>query len=144
MKKTVLTVVALAATSTIAFAQAPQGHDHPPGKDGKRGEFLLKADADVDGSVTPSEWKAFIAGKSAEQFKRLDKDGDGKLSPEEFAAVGDRGDKGFQRLDVNKDGVINKADRDALKKFRGEHGNDVPPPPPPGGPGDPGAKPPAE
>lgn len=128
MKKTILTAMALAATTTIAFANAPQPHGHEPG--GKRGQFIEQADANKDGSVSADEFKSFAASKSAERFKKLDANSDGMISQDEFSADSGKSDKVFERLDANKDGVINKDDRAAAReKFKQLHGEDVPPPP---------------
>jgi hypothetical protein len=132
MKKVIFTAIALASTATFAFAEQPKGPPHDKHGGDKRVEFLQGADANKDGSVSLDEFKARFAEKSAEHFKKLDANGDDALSPEEFSSVAGKADKAFERFDVNHDGVINAADREAAReRFKGEPGMDTPPPPPP-------------
>jgi hypothetical protein len=58
-------------------------------------------DADSDGSVTVEEWHA--AGNTV--FTSLDTDSGGSISPAEIEA-------GFDSLDLNRDGVIDKGEAD--------------------------------
>jgi hypothetical protein len=132
MKKAIFTAIALASTATLAFAEQPKGHPEGPRGGEKRVEFLKEADTNKDGSVSKEEFQAFFAAKSADHFKKLDTNGDGALSREEFSAVSGKSDQAFERFDVNKDGVINEADREAAKeRFKEGRGKDAPPPPPP-------------
>ncbi len=120
---------------------------------GPRGMLDLKAiDADQDGSITKdelsaamgkkisdndtnsdeavsleefkAEWMAMTKNRMVRTFQFFDRDGDGKVTLEEFS---DPAQARFDRMDVNNDGKVDSADRQAMrgKGMRGKgHGPD--------------------
>jgi Ca2+-binding EF-hand superfamily protein len=96
-------------------------------------EVFKKIDANGDGGLTPTElqeaWKARHEAKSQGKdgnkggerrgpMAHLDTDGDGKVSKAEATALGQ---KMFQRVDANSDGVITKEELKAARPKHGEH-----------------------
>ena len=120
---------------------------------GPRGMLDLKAiDADQDGTITKdelsaamgkkisdndtnsddavsleefkAEWMAMTKDRMVRTFQFFDRDGDGKVTLEEFS---DPAQARFDRMDVNNDGKVDSADRQAMrgKGMRGKgHGPD--------------------
>lgn len=110
MKTYLITAIAVFAV-TMANAQ--------PGAGGRR----PNPDADGDGKVTVTEFKALDGIRQARVFARLDLNTDGKISSDEARSVApdgggsDRG-RGILRLDVNKDGVVTKDELAATAERR--------------------------
>jgi hypothetical protein len=131
MKKTAITLIALAATVGIAHAGSKDvgQREHP----NKADKFIEAADQNNDRAVSKEEYKVFVAKKSEERFSKIDANSDGSISKEEFLAVGaegDRADRAFDRFDVNKDGKIDLADKaDAAHKIKQRPGDHKAPPP---------------
>jgi hypothetical protein len=144
MKKTALALIALAATVGVAHAGQKEGG--PRDQSHKADKFIEAADQNNDQAVTKEEYKAFLAKKSEERFAKIDANGDGSISKEEFLAAAtddERTDRTFERLDINKDGKIDLADKaEAGHKIKKRHGEHAPPPTP--GELDAEGKPPAE
>ncbi len=119
MKRTTLiaglTVLAIGATSGLAFAKGPGGEGR--GHGGPRFDFDA-IDANGDGKITQAEIDAYRLAKFAE----ADTDGDGNLSVEELAAQAEarkaerearRAEMGAERIakmvekkDTNGDGML--------------------------------------
>jgi hypothetical protein len=134
MKKTAIALIALAATVGVAHAGTKDaGQREQPSKADR---FIEAADQNNDRAVTKDEYKTFLAKKSEVHFSKLDANGDGSISKEEFlagAADAERADRSFDRLDVNKDGKIDLADKaEAGHKIKQRLGDQKAPPPTPG------------
>lgn len=89
MKKTVLSVLAIAFVSMPLFAQQPPHANMTPGK-----VFMIQFDADKDGKVTLQE---FLKHPTA-QFKAMDKNGDGIASEQEADAYAEEMRKRAQQM----------------------------------------------
>ncbi|MEX2452152.1 MAG: hypothetical protein WD407_14945 [Rhodospirillales bacterium] len=88
----------------------------------KRGaDRFGKVDADGDGKITQAEFETKAVERAQERakkravrhFERLDTNKDGVIDAAETAA---RGDKRFARLDTDGDGKVTKAEAEAAKK----------------------------
>jgi len=116
MLKPLLLPVAALLLATPALAAPGDAPAPAPDRPSRGNAGIMRYDTNNDGAVDRAEWKA---GQET-RFKRLDTDNDGKLSEAElFArtpAVGnsvlpsdrqiERRSAYFQRLDVNKDGLV--------------------------------------
>ena len=115
MKKTLLAgafaVLTLAAAGGVAVAQ--QAQPQTP--------RAMRADADGDGRISQVEF----VGRRVQRLTAADADRDGSVAPEEMRAASQarkaqRADARFQRLDVNSDGAISRAEFDAPRAARTE------------------------
>ena len=134
----------LATLATLAGAAAAQTADSRPRADVTRAQLVERLDArfarldtNRDGSVTAAERVAQRAARQLQRFQRLDKDGNGALSPTEFAARGDRAERGERRrggrgrlgrgggadVDANGDGTISRAEFQARALARFDRGD---------------------
>jgi hypothetical protein len=81
MKKLLaLSAVAIALSTTPAFADRHEDGDH---KKGQKGKMFEKLDADGDGTVTKAEFLSV----HEEHFAKMDADGDGSITKEESEAA---------------------------------------------------------
>ena len=129
---------ALLGTSLLAGAAfAAQQAPAPAPQDRMSGGNPLKlADANGDGAVTKAEMLADVdarfarldpnkdgkiskderpgdgAGRGGRMMTRIDTDGDGAISLDEQRAQATRR---FERVDANKDGTLDQAERDAAR-----------------------------
>lgn len=83
-----------------------------------------RLDANRDDVLTRDEFKKppaagiranVVRDLAAEQIKRMDADRDGRISKVEYTTAGE---KRFERVDGNKDGYIDTAERDALREIK--------------------------
>jgi hypothetical protein len=92
MKRTLMTLSALAFASTLALADdKPAPPPPPPGGRPNPEEIFKKLDTNGDGSISLEEFKAGPRAqkdpaKAEEAFKKMDTNGDGKVTLEEFKA----------------------------------------------------------
>ncbi|WP_225041304.1 EF-hand domain-containing protein [Xanthomonas campestris] len=95
-------------------------HRRGPGRDG-RGEIWAKLDANKDGRISRDEAKA--DPKFAARFDQMDinKDGFVDRADRELRMQQHR-DAWFAKADTDKDGKLSKAEFDAASKLRGKHG----------------------
>jgi hypothetical protein len=124
MQRVFLIAAVVAVLATTAHAQPLRGEPPNP-------------DADHDGKVTLSEFKALETGRRARMFARMDANKDGKITAAEIDAArkhaeaegrgpprtgsegGPRG--GFMmRMDANQDGAVTKAEMGAMTQRRFE------------------------
>ncbi len=78
--------------------------------------------AAAQGGTPSPDRKAEFQEKRAEMIKRFDLDGNGKLDENEKAAMkAQRVEMRFDKLDVNKDGVLSKQEFAAQKQGRFGH-----------------------
>lgn len=127
LKKTILLTAAL-ATAGIAYA-APKADLNQDGQV-TQSEFMTAAttrfvntDTNADGVLTKDEMKAARANKRAQRankkFEGLDANGDGVISKSEYDAKrAAKAEKMQARRDVNGDGTVDEADREAMKAKR--------------------------
>lgn len=138
MKKLQILTLAIAAAlvSTLAFAQtaAPRMQGKPDANaDGvitreeaakfpRLAEKFAQLDKNKDGKLSGDELPMHRAGMRGQAggmggqrggMRALDTDGDGRISRAEMQAGKAGMDEHFERMDVNKDGYIDKADRQA-------------------------------
>ncbi|TLX21573.1 EF-hand domain-containing protein [Thermomonas fusca] len=138
MKKLHILTLAIAAAlvSTLAFAQtaAPRMQAKPDANaDGvitkeeaakfpRLAEKFAQLDKDKDGKLSGGELPMHRAGMRGQAggmrgqhdgMRALDSDGDGRISRAEMQAGKSGMDQRFAQMDVNKDGYIDKADRQA-------------------------------
>ena len=138
MKKLHILTLAVAAAlvSTLALAQtaAPRMQAKPDANgDGviskeeaakfpRLAEKFAELDKDRDGKLARAELPMHRGGMRGQAdgmrsqhrgMRALDADGDGRISRTEMQAGKDGMDERFARMDVNKDGYIDKADRQA-------------------------------
>ena len=142
MRKTLLTL-ALTASAIAAAAcgaqtapapsQSPMATtDMPRGPGPHRGGGMMRADADGDGVVTRAE----AIAEADQRFDRMDTNRDGRVTPDEMAALrtamrdrltaagrtpppdGDAPTRMGRRQDPDGDGVMTKADAEALAAKR--------------------------
>ena len=138
MKKLHILTLAIAAAlvSTLAFAQtaAPRMQAKPDANaDGvitkeeaakfpRLAEKFAQLDKDNDGKLVRAEMPMHRAGMRGQAggmrgqhggMRALDTDGDGRISRAEMQAGKSGMDQRFAQMDVNKDGYIDKADRQA-------------------------------
>ena len=138
MKKLHILTLAIAAAlvSTLAFAQtaAPRMQAKPDANaDGvitkeeaakfpRLAEKFAQLDKDKDGKLVRAEMPMHRAGMRGQAggmrgqhggMRALDTDGDGRISRAEMQAGKSGMDQRFAQMDVNKDGYIDKADRQA-------------------------------
>jgi hypothetical protein len=134
MKKTLAAALLGATLLTGSAVAAPQ--DRP-----MRGDMLAKADINSDGTVTNAEFLADVDARFAKldankdgkiskgerpgggegrggrmkgrMMSRIDANGDGAISLDEQRA---QATKRFERLDTNKDGKLDQAERDAARE----------------------------
>lgn len=72
-----------------------------------------KAEKEANKEERSAEREAKMAERLQERFNRLDEDNDGKVTAEEYASAGN---KMFERMDRNDDGILND------RRDRGERG----------------------
>jgi Ca2+-binding EF-hand superfamily protein len=114
--KLILLTTALALTVATAHAQPGRGGGPP------------NPDADNDGKVTLSEFKAVETVRQGRMFARLDTNKDDKITQAELDAVAKQGERngrgrrmgGIMRLDADKDGAVTAAEASAMAQRRFE------------------------
>lgn len=95
-------------------------HRRGPGRDG-RGEMWAKLDANKDGRISRDEAKA--DPKFAARFDQMDINKDGFVDrADREQRMQQHRDAWFAKADTDKDGKLSKAEFDAASKLRGEHG----------------------
>jgi len=126
--KTLLLTTAALTAAGLAYAAPKADLD----QDGQvtQTEFMTAAttrfvntDTNADGVLTKDEMKAARTAKREERaawkFDGLDANADGVISKDEYDAKrAERSEKMKARLDVNNDGVVDEADREAMKAKR--------------------------
>ena len=146
MKKLHILTLAIAAAlvSTLAFAQtaAPRMQAKPDANaDGvitkeeaakfpRLAEKFAQLDKDKDGKLVRAEMPMHRAGMRGQAggmrgqhggMRALDTDGDGRISRAEMQAGKSGMDQRFAQMDVNKDGYLDRSDRQArMTQRRGE------------------------
>lgn len=73
---------------------------------------FARLDANKDGKISKDERPGDGAGRGGRMMTRIDTDGDGAISLEEQRAQATRR---FERVDANKDGTLDQAERDAAR-----------------------------
>lgn len=99
-----------------------------------RAAKMAKVDQDKDGFVSSAEMKAAMLARFearldkmvARRMEKQDQNGDGKLGPDEFGP-GEKSGKMFARADANGDGMLSKAEVEAMQarmrvKMKDRHG----------------------
>ena len=77
-----------------------------------------KIDTNNDGYLSKDELQAHRAKKAQGKFKAIDNNQDGRISRAEADAKAPMLAKNFDKLDVNKDGFIDKQEMSAARKYR--------------------------
>ncbi|KGK57177.1 calcium-binding protein [Xanthomonas cannabis pv. phaseoli] len=91
-----------------------------PGREG-RGEWMAKLDTNEDGRISREEAKA--DPKLAARFDQMDLNKDGFVDrADRELRMQQHRDAWFAKADTDKDGKLSKAEFDAASKLRGEHG----------------------
>lgn len=108
-----LAALTLAAAAGVAIAQQSPGQP-------VRG---LRADTDGDGRVSQAEF----VGRRVQRLTAADANSDGSVTPDEMrvarqARMAARADAGFDRMDADDDGAISRAEFDARREARAQHG----------------------
>jgi hypothetical protein len=73
---------------------------------------FARLDANKDGKISKDERPGDGAGRGGRMMTRIDTDGDGAISLDEQRAQATRR---FERVDANKDGTLDQAERDAAR-----------------------------
>lgn len=110
-----LTMVGLGLTLTSSSAEArPRGARGPaPGV--QANVPFRQVDTNRNGVVTRRELKRFHRIEARATALRLDRNDDGFVSPREFDRQRNRG---FARADFNRDGRVNRAERQLARELR--------------------------
>ncbi|MBO9738673.1 EF-hand domain-containing protein [Xanthomonas axonopodis pv. begoniae] len=98
-------------------------HHRGPGRDGRggRGEWMAKLDTNKDGRISREEAKA--DPKFAARFDQMDLNKDGFVDrADRELRMQQHRDAWFAKADTDKDGKLSKAEFDAASKWRGGHG----------------------
>ncbi|WP_059025073.1 EF-hand domain-containing protein [Xanthomonas citri] len=98
-------------------------HHRGPGRDGRggRGEWMAKLDTNKDGRISREEAKA--DPKFAVRFDQMDLNKDGFVDrADRELRMQQHRDAWFAKADTDKDGKLSKAEFDAASKWRGGHG----------------------
>ncbi|WP_349657250.1 EF-hand domain-containing protein [Xanthomonas sp. 10-10] len=91
-----------------------------PGRDG-RGDWMARFDTNKDGRISREEAKA--DPKFAARFDQMDLNKDGFVDrADRELRMQQHRDAWFAKADTDKDGKLSKAEFDAASKLRGEHG----------------------
>ncbi|KLD70108.1 EF-hand domain-containing protein [Xanthomonas pisi] len=91
-----------------------------PGREG-RGDWMAKFDTNKDGRISREEAKA--DPKFAARFDQMDLNKDGFVDrADRELRMQQHRDAWFAKADTDKDGKLSKAEFDAASKMRGEHG----------------------
>ncbi|EGD10620.1 putative calcium-binding protein [Xanthomonas vesicatoria ATCC 35937] len=91
-----------------------------PGREG-RGDWMAKFDTNKDGRISREEAKA--DPKFAARFEQMDVNKDGFVDrADRELRMQQHRDAWFAKADTDKDGKLSKAEFDAASKMRGEHG----------------------
>lgn len=124
LMKTKTLLLAIAALSIPALAQAEDGKKCEKGKKGcdqRRERIIEKFDADGDGKLSEEERataKAAMAARKAEFMARVDTDGDGEISEDEKKAAKEAF---MAQYDTDGDGKLNEEERKAAKEAGAGH-----------------------
>ena len=114
MKKTVATVVMLALSVCLCgtvWAQGGKGDGA-----GKKGHSAVdQADANKDGKVTYEELKAVRPKLTEQKFKEMDKNGDGVLTKADRPSPGEAFDAMLKQADKDKDGKVTYEELKAVR-----------------------------
>lgn len=98
-------------------------HHRGPGRDGRGGpgEWMAKLDTNKDGRISREEAKA--DPKFAARFDQMDLNKDGFVDrADRELRMQQHRDAWFAKADTDKDGKLSKAEFDAASKWRGGHG----------------------
>jgi Ca2+-binding EF-hand superfamily protein len=107
MRKIIIAALA-ASGATIACA-----HAETDDRQGRGGEFRAEMREMISGDgMQVDDLANFMQQRSQARFATLDADGNGTVTSEEFlASVDERAKTGFERMDRNDDGVVDRDDR---------------------------------
>ena len=111
----------------LAKEEMPRRHGRGFGKNGHGPhDMMMKLDTDKDGRISRAEAAAGQA-KSAERFDRMDVNKDGYIDQaDRQARAKQRRDEWFARADTDKDGKLSPAELEAARATRGQHGEHGP------------------
>ena len=120
MKKTFLVGGLAALTLGGALAGAAIAQQAPQDRPAR----ALRADTDGDSRLSQAEF----VGARLQRLTAMDANGDGSVTADERRAThqarrAQRADARFDRLDANDDGSISRAEFDARKEARADHGS---------------------